>query len=122
MRITSADIEAILLLLKRLFTGLLIGGKYIVVGNVGSTNISAETKAVDVKKTSLSKRRIRQLPPLVIEEDVFEIPALKRLRKVDLDAWEVENLKPYSIDSMIKEHFEQLNAKGMEPSSLYFDV
>ncbi|UYZ83052.1 hypothetical protein MTZ49_10605 [Entomomonas sp. E2T0] len=122
MRITSADIEAIILLLKRLLTGLWIGSKYIAVGNVGSANISAETKVVDVKKSSAQKRRLRQLPPLVIEDDVYEIPAIKRLRKVDLDVWEAENVKPRALDLIIKEHFKQLTEKGMKPSSVYFDV
>lgn len=120
MRITSADIEAIMLLLKRLFTGLWIGGKYIVVGNV--TPSAVTNKEVIVTNTPSKKRRLRQIPPLDIPDEVYEIPAITRLHKVDLDAWETKNLKPYAIDVMIKERLERLNAKGMKPSSLYFDV
>lgn len=126
MRITSTDIDALLFLTKRVFTGLLVGGKYIIVGNVGSTNMStnasADTKAVDIKRTSQSKRSVRQLPPLVINDDIYEVPAIQRLCKVNLEEWEAKNLKPCSINVLIKDHFEQLSAKGLKPSSTYFDV
>lgn len=123
MRLTSADIAAILLLIKRLITGIMIGGKYIIVGNVNTSAITS--KEVVVTNTSSKKRKLRQLPPLVIPDEVYEIPAITRLHKVNLEEWEAANLfeiKPTELDLMIKKHLNEMTTRGLKPSHLYWDV
>ncbi len=126
MRLTSTDIAAILLLIKRIITGILIGGKYIVVGNTNSSAlVTKEVASNEVAVKNPSPRRLRQVPPLVIPDEVYEIPAITRLYKVNLEEWEAANLfeiKPTELDLMIKKHFNEMAAKGLKPSRLYWDV
>lgn len=123
MRITSTDIQAVSLLAKRVVTGCLVGGKYILAGSVASAQSSTQTPRQTVaKNTTANKRRIRQQPPLVIEDNVYEVPAMVRLNNVKLEAWQQKNLQPSVIDEAIKQHYDFMTANGLKPGSYYFDV
>lgn len=128
MRLTSTDIAAILLLIKRLITGIMIGGKYIIVGNVNPsaiTNKEVQSKEVVVTNTPSKKRRLRQMPHRDIPDEVYEIPAITRLHKVNLEEWEAANLfeiKPTELDLMVKKHLNEMTTRGLKPSRLYWDV
>ena len=97
MRITADDMRAIIFLIKRLMTGILIGGRYIIAGQVAVEANAAATKTLTTNtgsvKSSVSKRRIKQRPPIVIDENVYEVPAMVRLKKINLEKWQAEKLK-----------------------------
>lgn len=122
MRITSNDVQTLMLLVKRFMLAIMMGVRYVAVGNAAALNeITLGSDQVE-KKPMLSKRRVKQFSPVVINQDIYDIPAMVRLRKVKLDEWQDENLKPIALDKMLKEHYEQLTAKGLKPSNLYLDV
>lgn len=123
MRITSTDIHVISSLAKRVVTGCLVGGKYILSGHDASTQSSVEIPKEAIADTSkINKRRVRQQPRLVIEDNVYEVPAMVRLKKVKLADWQKEHLQPSVIDEAIKQHYDYMTANGLKPGSLYLYV